>query len=244
MENLLYFQTEIKLKGVILMKTRNEKIVEEFLGGMNLSKEDDRKKFYNLYKSAIESITLGRDQQVKNEDIVLKKGDGSAYAVIDFYNNKFKDKCGPILMDIGIEKTRQGKNMEYCQSSKPITFPGLAGCLGVKVGNKGGVHLLSIYENKVAKVYLERIEWIYKIGGENVNLKIATGQGGKTLDVNGHIKSLEDLLKDKNERENKEITIELNNKKKEKVEWFIKRLKDARDSNRVDDTNANNIATI
>ena len=178
--------------------------------------------FYMLYQYAIEVQCSGKNKKVDN--ITLKKNSKEVMNIINYYTNEFRSSYGPILMDKGYVND-QGQLMEYYQSSKPITFPGLEGCLGVKVGNKGGVHLVSIWCNDAAITYLKRIKWIYGLGGKNVNLKIAAKKGNDH--VLDHIEGLKELLKDKNERIFNLITIKLNKDEKEKVEWFIKRLENA-----------------
>ena len=182
--------------------------IKNFLNKINLSDKNNREKFYDLYKKAVDSIVLGVDQKVKGEDIVIS--DSSADAVIDFYNNKFKNECGPILMDVGVKRTQQGENMEYCQSSKPITFVGLISCLGIRVGTKGGVHLVQPAKPELAKTYFERLEWMRKLGGEDADLSI----GYTTLsDMKEHLESLkQNIVSHKNGNE--------------LVSWFENRMAD------------------
>lgn len=114
-----------------------------------------------------------------------------AEEVVDYYINTFRGSFGPILMDRGVERTGQGKDMEIAESDKPFHYVGLDSCIGatsppisITVPRRIGVHLvIPLGDKRLQDIYTNRIEQLKKFCGSG-KLVIC----GKTpADIENHL---------------------------------------------------------
>jgi hypothetical protein len=126
--------------------------------------------------------------KLKKDNNNLGSNEHCAWDVVDYYIKHFRAKSGPILMDKGVEKTKQGTVMEIAKSSKPITYVGLDSCIGLTVKGKIGVHLVTPFENQ--QIYIDRVKDIEKVCGTQKLLICAK----TSADVTDHVNDVVTLM--------------------------------------------------